>query len=93
MKVSRGLSMSFAIIVVGIAFSTPSFSSFHFSTFSNVSLNSGERTNYEKNGEEATKLLAVGSFKAKPELDRAELAAWTLVANTLLNLDETITRN
>ena len=52
-----------------------------------------EHANYQKNGEDATKLLAVGSFKAKPDLDRAELAAWTLVANTLLNLDETITRN
>jgi hypothetical protein len=52
-----------------------------------------EHANYQKNGEDAKKLLAVGSFKAKPELDRAELAAWTLVANTLLNLDETITRN
>lgn len=48
---------------------------------------------YQQNKESAEKLLSVGAFKAKPELDRAELAAWTMVANTLLNLDETITKN
>jgi len=48
---------------------------------------------YRKNTEAAEKLLSVGAFKAKPELDRAELAAWTMVANTILNLDETITKN
>ncbi len=52
-----------------------------------------ELANYQSNKEGADKLLAVGTFKAKPELDRAELAAWTMVANTLLNLDETSTRN
>ena len=41
MNVSRGFSISFATIVVGIAFSNPSFSSLHFSTSSKISLNSG----------------------------------------------------
>jgi len=27
------------------------------------------------------------------QLDKTELAAWTMVASTLLNLDETVTRN
>jgi hypothetical protein len=52
-----------------------------------------ELANYRAHTDKADKLLAVGSFKAKPELDRAELAAWTLVGNALLNLDETITKN
>ena len=50
-------------------------------------------TDYQKNSEAADKLLNVGTFKARSELDRAELAAWTMVANTILNLDETITKN
>ena len=48
---------------------------------------------YQKNLEAAEKLLGVGAFKAKPELDHAELAAWTMTANLILNLDETITKN
>ena len=52
-----------------------------------------ELADYRKDGEAADKLLSIGAFKAKPELDRAELAAWTMVANTILNLDETITKN
>jgi hypothetical protein len=48
---------------------------------------------YQKDKDAAEKLLSVGSFKAKPALDHAELAAWTMVANTILNLDETITKN
>ena len=48
---------------------------------------------YQQNKESADKLLSSGSFKPKSELDRAELAAWTMVANTILNLDETITKN
>jgi hypothetical protein len=48
---------------------------------------------YQKDQESAAKLLAIGSFRASPNYDRAELAAWTMVANTILNLDETITKN
>ena len=48
---------------------------------------------YQKDEEAAKKLLGVGAFKPKAELDRAELAGWTMVANTILNLDETITKN
>ena len=48
---------------------------------------------YQQNVDAAEKLLSLGAFKAKPELNHAELAAWTMVANTLLNLDETITKN
>lgn len=58
-----------------------------------LDLMKAELTDYRKNKEAADKLLAIGSFKARPELDHAELAAWTMVANTILNLDETITKN
>ncbi len=42
--------------------------------------------------EAARKLLAVGDSPRDPGLDESELAAWTVVASTILNLDETITR-
>ena len=40
----------------------------------------------------AESLLAVGETKADPMLDPVELAAYSTVASTLLNLDETITK-
>ena len=47
---------------------------------------------YRKNKDAAQKLLSVGSFKAKSDLDRSELAAWTTIASMILNLDETVTK-
>ena len=47
---------------------------------------------YQKDNEAAEKLLTVGGFRVKPELDRSELAAWTTVASMILNLDETVTK-
>jgi len=40
----------------------------------------------------AQKLLANGRSPTPADLDAAQLAAWTVTANILLNLDETITR-
>jgi hypothetical protein len=40
----------------------------------------------------AEKLIALGEAKAKVGLIPAELAAFTLAANVLLNLDECVTR-
>jgi hypothetical protein len=40
----------------------------------------------------AEKLLQVGAFKARADLDPAELAAWTTLASLMLNLDETVTK-
>src|SRR5262249_43658318 len=41
----------------------------------------------------ARQLVTVGDSKPRAGLPEPELAAYTLVANTLLNLDETLTRN
>ena len=40
----------------------------------------------------AAKLLAIGNQPRNAALDAAELAAWTSVASTILNMDETISR-
>ena len=48
---------------------------------------------YSKAPEDAKKLIAHGESKPNGKLAPTELAAYTLVANMLLNLDETLTRN
>jgi hypothetical protein len=48
---------------------------------------------YRKDPAAALKLLAVGESPRNVTLDPEELAAWTMVASTLLNLDETVTKN
>lgn len=50
------------------------------------------REKYADNLETAKQLLEVGESKANTEIPPAEQAAWTVVASTLLNLDETLTR-
>jgi hypothetical protein len=47
---------------------------------------------YRANKEDAEKLVAVGESKADPALDRPTLAAWTMLANQLLNLDEVLNK-
>ena len=47
---------------------------------------------FQKDRDAAEKLLSVGSFRARVDLDRSELAAWTTVASMILNLDETLTK-
>jgi hypothetical protein len=47
---------------------------------------------YQQDARAALKLLAVGEAPRDPALDPAELAAWTAVANVILNLDETVTK-
>jgi hypothetical protein len=48
---------------------------------------------YQQDGAAATKLIAHGESKPREGLNPAELAAYAMVANMLLNLDETVTRN
>jgi mono/diheme cytochrome c family protein len=46
---------------------------------------------YESNRSAAEKLIGSASFKVAEGLNASELAAWALIANLLLNLDETLT--
>ncbi|MBM3975969.1 MAG: DUF1553 domain-containing protein [Planctomycetes bacterium] len=43
--------------------------------------------------EDAAKLVEIGASMRAPELDARELAAWTMLASAILNLDATITRS
>src|SRR5262249_28921442 len=47
---------------------------------------------YKAQGEDAKKLLAVGEAKVNPKLDTAMLAAWTMLANEMMNLDEVLNK-
>jgi hypothetical protein len=51
------------------------------------------RNRYQTDSTAAGELIAHGETSAPADLDAAELAAWTLVANMLFNLDETLCRN
>jgi hypothetical protein len=51
-----------------------------------------QRDLYRDDRQAALKLLAVGESPWNKKLDASELAAWTTVASTILNLDETITK-
>ncbi|MGK0186725.1 MAG: hypothetical protein ACI9R3_002508 [Verrucomicrobiales bacterium] len=43
--------------------------------------------------DEAKKAITFGESPPPPDLNEAELAAWTLVANLILNMDEAVVRN
>lgn len=47
---------------------------------------------YNEKPEEAKKLIAVGESKADSDLDAGTLAAWTMIVNELLNLDEVLNK-
>jgi len=47
---------------------------------------------YAAHAEHARQLLAVGESKPDPSLDLATLAAWTMLANQLMNLDEVLNK-
>jgi hypothetical protein len=47
---------------------------------------------YQADPESAAQLTAVGESQADGSLDVSRLAAWTIVANLILNLDETLTK-
>ena len=51
-----------------------------------------ELASFQANEQSAAKLLAVGASPCASQWNAAELAAWTMVANAILNLDETITK-
>jgi hypothetical protein len=47
---------------------------------------------YAANPSDAEKLITVGELPHDAKLDDAQLAAWTIVASQIFNLDETITK-
>ena len=51
-----------------------------------------ELTEFQADPESALKLLSYGEAKRNETLPPAELAAWTMIANLILNLDETVTK-
>ena len=50
------------------------------------------RKEYAAKPEAAKKLLTVGDHKSDPKLDAGELAAWTMLCNQLMNLDEVLNK-
>ncbi len=58
-----------------------------------IKLYDSQLIRYQKDRGAAVKLLAVGESPRDEKCDVAELAAWTMVASTIFNLDETVTRN
>lgn len=52
-----------------------------------------EAARYGADKSAAEKLISVGESKPDPAIEPAQLAAWTLVTSSILNMDETITHN
>ena len=50
------------------------------------------QANYSAEPAEATALITLGESVPDPALPPSEVAAWTMIANQLLNLDETLTK-
>jgi hypothetical protein len=47
---------------------------------------------YQQQPEQAQQLISLGESKADPSLNPGELAAWTMLVNELMNLDEVLTK-
>jgi len=47
---------------------------------------------YKAHQDDAKQLIAVGESKADPNMDPSALAAWTMLANQLMNLDEVLNK-
>lgn len=57
-----------------------------------LSVYESERADFETHADAASGLIGVGDSEV-PEVDAAELAAWSTVTSIILNLDETITKS
>jgi hypothetical protein len=57
-----------------------------------VSLYQQQLKGFEQDPVAAEKLLAQGTAERPSDLDKSKLAAWMVVGNVLLNLDETVTK-
>jgi Protein of unknown function (DUF1553) len=51
-----------------------------------------QKTAFEADRAGAEQYLRVGAFRARADMDPAELAAWSTLASMLLNLDEALTK-
>lgn len=51
-----------------------------------------QRQHFKQHPENASRLIQTGTTAAGRDMDPLELSAWTIVAQTVLNMDETITR-
>jgi len=49
-------------------------------------------SHYQSHADDAAKLITFGESKPDPSLDKATLAAWTMMANELMNLDEVLNK-
>ena len=47
---------------------------------------------YQGDANAAARLLEIGEAPADTTLDRAQLAAWTVIASAILNLDEAVVK-
>ena len=47
---------------------------------------------FQKHPDGAMKIVSVGESKRDEQLSVSQLAAWTILANLILNLDETVTK-
>ena len=47
---------------------------------------------YQKERKDANKLIAIGQTPVDENLDAAQLAAWTMICNQMLNLDEVLNK-
>jgi hypothetical protein len=52
-----------------------------------------QRAHYDAAHEEAAKVIQIGESTPDKTFDPVDLASWTLVTSTILNMDETITKN
>ena len=52
-----------------------------------------ELNHYKADAEAAKKAISIGESPAPTDVSTTELAAYTMVANLLLNLDEVVTKN
>ncbi len=67
--------------------------SFHASELPVVQASLAElKSYYETHREDAEKLIADGESKADPSIDPGLLAAWTMLANEVMNLDEVLNK-
>ena len=58
-----------------------------------LDLLANEHARYTGETESARRLISVGQARVPDDLDPIDVAAWTAVARTLLNLDESLVRN